>query len=211
MKNIFYSVILFFCTFTVFQKTHAQTVIPGKQAGDIRIGARISSLYPVCGHEDTIIARKNEKDAWENGDYKTAKEFAFQLKWDSVHIFENAHNPYTIWKVYTRKSKVVMMNLAWYGAGDSARNLLKTEGNIGFKSPLDSILLYFGNPDFRQDNSNGRSPERKDLHYIRKGISFIIETEGMINIFLYAPLSPKSVKKTVKKLNAASSLFLKDI
>ncbi|MBL7810688.1 MAG: hypothetical protein JNL57_00575 [Bacteroidetes bacterium] len=200
-RKIHSLILILFCLTAgqLYSQSTNPAVEPGKAAGTVKIGAPVSDAIAFCGKPQMVKSKEAEDRDWRSGGYNPDKEFVFQLMWDSVYVFESENNKYAIWKVYTVKGKIVLMNLAFYSASKESIDGTKTTGNIGFGAKPEEVTGIFGLADITLGENKVRE-DSKDLFYGKKGIAFLIDSEGLSNMLVFKKLNKKAIKKINKKL-----------
>ncbi len=193
MKHPFFTILLYF----IF----ANTIIAQKniKAGigfdDIYIGTTIQDATKILGEPTLISSRKDEKIHWATFGYDLKKSLVFSLKFDQVYLFEE-YNEYMIWKIYTKKGKIVNMNISSFvHSKENKKRITVLDKNYFFSPPAFLKDFKGDNPLIHKDYFG-----YLEFIYFKEGIQLIFDNNKLSNVFIFKPMKKKKRQKLRKKL-----------
>ncbi|NOT51247.1 MAG: hypothetical protein HOP10_08210 [Chitinophagaceae bacterium] len=170
---------LFFCSIAKAQ----YNVTPGKGIDKVQLGMPVKDILSIIGKPTEIITYEAEKKAWQGFRYDVTTTLVFTIPFDHVYIFDNAANPYAIWKIYTRNDSAVIFNQSSYQSGETIAKKITINNDLRFFDDSLAVKRMFG------DNFEKKIDEMNNTHviYKDKGIFFIVNENQVRNVFLFAP------------------------
>lgn len=194
-KTISISIITILFLFSINAQAQ-KTIKPGKGFDGIKIGMKINDVINKIGKPKYTASRAEEKDLFKGSGYIIEKSFTFFLKFDSIYIFEN-DNDYAIWKIYTRKNKIVHINVSSYTYKASIYEKVTIQGDINFYDDKDKIEQVLG----KEYQSYTNMSDDLEMIYFSKGLRIILNSDKVArNFYFFKPIKGRKKKKMINKL-----------
>lgn len=170
-------ILLFFCNITQAQ----YNVIPGAGIDKVQLGMPVKDILAIIGKPTEVVTYEAERIAWQKHRYDVTTTLVFTIPFDHVYIFNNATNPYAIWKMYTRNDTAVIFNQSSYQSGEEFTKKITINNALRFYDDSLAVKRMFG------DNFEKKIDETGNTHviYKEKGIFFIVNENQVRNVFLF--------------------------
>ena len=177
-------IILLFLLIGLFHRygISQHSITPGVGFDEIQMEMEISELIKIIGQPTSVRSRKQEKKRWKRNGYKTKRTFTFDLKFDSVYVFEK-ENKYAIWKAFVKDDRAILYNLSSYIFDTLITQEINVLDSVGFYDSVSRLSEIIGSDYYTKVDKN----QNVEYIYFEKGIRFVANDSLLRNIYLFKP------------------------